>query len=47
MANRLSGKTMMHRVYCVKAVKAQRELEWLNEGREMIEEALDCGDVTG
>lgn len=47
MANRLSGKTMMHRVYYDKAVKAQHELEWLNEVREMFEEALNCGDVMG
>jgi hypothetical protein len=47
MANRLSGKTMMHRVYYDKAVKAQNELEWKNEVREMFEEALNCGEVMG
>ena len=47
MANRLSGKTMMHRVYYDKAVVAQQHLEWLNEVREMIEEALNCGNGMG
>jgi hypothetical protein len=45
MANRLSGKTLMHRVYYDKAMRAQHELEWLNEACEMFEEALNCGDV--
>lgn len=47
MANRLSGKTMMHRVYYDKAVKAQHDLEWLNEVRETFEEALNCEEVMG
>lgn len=44
-ANRLSGKTMMHRVYYDKAVSAQHGLDWLYEAREVIEKALDCGSV--
>lgn len=38
---------MMHHVYYDKALKARNDLEWLNEVREMFEEALDCRDVMG
>ena len=45
MLERVSTRSMMHRIYYEKSVDAQRELDWVNNARDILEKAISHGDM--